>query len=351
MCSEVIWRKAVIGITATVREAARNLNEVGIKLCLIIDDKDRLLGTISDGDIRRALLRGLDLSTPAHQIMQPHPLVVPPNISSDVVMQLMLSNKVQQIPVLDDKSTLVGLHLWEEFFSHNAIHENILVVMAGGFGVRMRPHTENCPKPMLLVSGKPILHHIIDNAKSDGFINFIFAIHYLGDSIEEYFGDGTKFGVRIRYLREISPLGTAGALSLLSQNPEKPILVANGDVISDIRYSEILSFHVRHNAIASMAVKIHELVNPFGVVSMRGIDIIGFEEKPVTRAHVNAGIYVLEPIALQYLRNDEHCDMPTLFQRLQRDNKKIIAFPMHEPWLDIGRPDDLRVANLNKKKV
>jgi NDP-sugar pyrophosphorylase family protein len=225
------------------------------------------------------------------------------------------------------------------------MRENIMVIMAGGMGTRMRPYTEDCPKPLLPVAGKPMLEHIIERAKLEGFSQFIIAIHYLGHMIEECFGDGEQLGVEIAYLKENAPLGTAGALSLLNPKPRLPFVVTNGDVITDIRYGELLDFHVRHAAAATMAVRIHEWQHPFGVVQMQGVEIVGFEEKPVARTHINAGVYVLDPSVLNLLDDDQRCDMPTLFERLQVKNNRTVAYPMHEPWLDVGRPDDLVVAN------
>jgi NDP-sugar pyrophosphorylase family protein len=197
---------------------------------------------------------------------------------------------------------------------------------------------------MLPVAGRPILEHIIRRAKLQGFNHFVLAIHYLGHMIEEYFGDGERFGVQIVYLREQEPLGTAGALSLFIEKPAMPFIVVNGDVISDIGFGELLDFHGRHDAAATMAVRLHEMQHPFGVVRMQGVEIIGFEEKPVARSHINAGVYVLAPSALDLLDRGEHCDMPSLFEQLQASGARTVAYPMHEPWLDVGRPADLERA-------
>ena len=190
-----------------------------------------------------------------------------------------------------------------------------------------------------------MLEHIIERAKLEGFNHFVLAIHYLGHMIEAYFGKGERLGVQIDYLREESPLGTAGALGLLKPIPDAPFVVTNGDVITDIHYGELLDFHTRHNAAATMAVRVHEWQHPFGVVQTQGVEIVGFEEKPIARSHINAGVYALDPLALSVLTADAHCDMPTLFERLQTNKKRTVAYPMHEPWLDVGRPDDLLAAN------
>jgi len=248
------------------------------------------------------------------------------------------------LPVVDIGYKVVGLHLWDEITAP-ADRPNLMVIMAGGLGTRLRPHTENCPKPMLPVAGKPILEHIIERAKLEGFCHFVISIQYLGHIIEEHFGTGARLGVRIDYLKEPTPLGTAGALGLLSPRPELPFVVTNGDVLSDIKYGELLDFHARHFAVATMAVRLHEWQHPFGVVQTKGVDITGFEEKPIARTHINAGIYALSPDALNTMTANNHCDMPTLFEQLQVEGKRTVAYPMHEPWLDVGRPDDLNRAN------
>ena len=311
---------------------------------MVVNEAGELEGTICDGDIRRGLLKGLDLSSPISSVIHHNALVVPPEMGREMVLQLMVANKIQQVPVVNEHHHVVGLHLWDEITTPPA-RPNLMVIMAGGVGARLHPHTENCPKPLLPVAGKPMLEHIIERAKLDGFTHFVLAIHYLGQMIEDYFGNGKRLDVQIDYLREQSPLGTAGALGLLNPRPDAPFVVTNGDVITDIRYGELLDFHIRHNAAATMAVRVHEWQHPFGVVQTEGVDIVGFEEKPVARSHINAGVYVLEPDSLSVLDADAHCDMPTLFERLQAEDKRTVAYPMHEPWLDVGRPDDLKRAN------
>lgn len=342
--SKQLWHKAILPLNATIGEAIRNLNEVPVKIVLIANEAGMLEGTISDGDIRRGLLKGLVLESPISSVIHRNSLVVPPELARELVLQLMVANKIQQIPVVDERHHIVGLHLWDEITT-TPKRPNVMIIMAGGMGKRLHPFTENCPKPMLLIVGKPMLEHIIDRAKQEGFNHFVLAIHYLGRMIEDHFGNGERLGVQIDYLREQTPLGTAGALSLLNPIPTAPFVVTNGDVITDIRYGELLDFHTRHTATATMAVRVHEWQHPFGVVQTQGVEIVGFEEKPISRSHINAGVYALDPIALSVLSADSHCDMPTLFERLQAKSKRTVAYPMHEPWLDVGRLDDLIAAN------
>lgn len=337
------WRKALLNFNATLHQAIGCLDESSLQIVIVINEDGRLLGTLTDGDIRRGLLRGLEMGSTVQSIIHRDPLVVPPQWGRDTVLQLMQANKVHQLPVVDENRYVVGLHLWDELLAPS-VRSNVMVIMAGGRGTRLGEHTQDCPKPLLPIGGKPMLEHIIERAKAEGFDQFVLAIHYLGHMIEDYFGDGSKLQTNIEYLRENTPLGTAGALGLLQTRPTEPFLVTNGDVLTDIRYAELLDFHIRHGAAATMAVRLHEWQHPFGVVKTSGVDIVGFEEKPVARSHINAGIYVLEPNVLDSISANEHCDMPTLFSRIQEKKTRTIVYPMHEPWLDVGRPADLEKA-------
>lgn len=340
------WRKTLLPTNASLHQAICCLDETSLQIAVVVSEDGLLVGTLTDGDIRRGLLRGLEMSSPVEGIIHRDPLVVPPQWGRNTVLQLMQANKIHQLPVVDECRRVVGLHLWDELLAPGK-RSNVMVIMAGGRGTRLGAHTDNCPKPLLPVGGKPMLEHIIERAKAEGFQHFVLAVHYLGNMIEEHFGDGRNLQVKIEYLREQSPLGTAGALGLMRTQPEAPFLVTNGDVLTDIRYGELLDFHSRHNAAATMAVRLYEWQHPFGVVKTKGVDIVGFEEKPVSRSHINAGVYVLEPDALSLIGKDEHCDMPTLFSRLQEQAARTIVYPMHEPWLDVGRPDDLELARIN----
>lgn len=338
------WREATVSTNASVEHVVNILNQVALRIVLVVNEGGELAGTISDGDIRRGLLKGLDIKSPIASIIHHNALVVPPEMDRAMVTQLMVANKIQQIPVVDAQRHVVGLHLWDEI-TMSPTRPNLMVIMAGGIGKRLLPHTESCPKPLLLVAGKPMLEHIIERAKLEGFRHFVLAINYLGHMIEQHFGNGERLGVQIDYLREQSPLGTAGAIGLLNPRPDIPFVVTNGDVITDIRYGELLDFHIRHEAAATMAVRVHEWQHPFGVVQMQGVEIVGFEEKPIARSHINAGVYALSVEAIDELVFATSCDMPTLFERLHVKAKRTVAYPMHEPWLDVGREEDYRAAN------
>ncbi len=338
------WMKALINTNATIKDAIQILNRVGLRIVIAVDEAGKFLGTVSDGDIRRGMLKGFSLDSSIQNILRSDAIIVPDGLSRDVIIRLMLINKIHQIPIVNDDNRIVGLHLWDEI-NLTPQRPNIFLIMAGGKGTRLMPHTKECPKPLVKVGGKPMIDHIIERAKSFGYSNFVVSVQHLGEMIQEHLGDGRRFNINLSYLKESTPLGTAGALSLLAKKPDVPIVISNGDVMSDIDYGEILDFHIRNGAFATMAVKLYQWQNPFGVVQMQGIDISGFEEKPIINSHVNAGVYVLSPKSIDYLESGVECSMPALFEKLRLDSKKIIAYPMHEPWLDVGRPGDLEKAN------
>ena len=337
------WKTALLAQDSSIQQAIGSLDASGLQIVMVVGPDGKLAGTLTDGDIRRGLLRGLALASPLEAILHRAPLTVSPQMGRDDVLNLMSIHRIHQLPIVDESRNIVGLHLWDTLLSIR-VRNNLVVVLAGGKGTRLRPHTENCPKPMLPVRGKPMLEHIVDRARRDGFTRFVFAINYLGNQIEDYFKDGRGWQVDISYIRESEPLGTAGALGLLRPVPFEPVIVTNGDLVTDLRYSELIDFHNDNGAEATMAVRTHEWQNPFGVVQTDGANIIGFDEKPIWRSQINAGIYVLGPAALDAVGANEHCDMPTLFNRLRERARKTIVFHMHEPWLDVGRPKDLEIA-------
>lgn len=337
------WRKALLPVQSTIKDAIGNLNESALQIALVVSPEGALIGTITDGDIRRGLLRGLDVSSNIESVIFREAMIVPPQLGRDAVLALMQTNQISALPVVDQSRRVIGLHILKELLAP-AERPNLMVIMAGGRGARLGAETENCPKPLLPIAGRPMLEHIIGRARAEGFRHFVLAVHYLGDMIERHFGDGSRWNVEITYIREQAPLGTAGALALLRPQPDSPFIVTNGDVLTDIHYSELLDFHCRHGAAATMAVRLYEWQHPYGVVHTRGVDIVGFEEKPVARSHVNAGIYALEPGVLGHFSGGEACDMTTLFFRLQERGQRTIVYPMHEPWLDVGLPHELERA-------
>lgn len=337
------WEKALIPINSTIQQAITCLDNAAMQIVMVIDKRKELVGTITDGDIRRGLLSGLQLNSSIDKVVKKEAFVVPESMDTEIILKIMSANSIRQIPIINADRKVVGLHTWENLSIKSEI-ENPMVIMAGGKGTRLQPITENCPKPLLPVYGKPIMEHIIIRAISEGFSSFYVSVNYLSHMIENYFGDGEKWGVKINYICEDKPLGTAGALTFLRKHIKVPFLVTNGDVLTHMRYSEFLDFHINHHADATMAVRIHEWQNPFGVVNIEGLNIVGLEEKPIARSHINAGIYALDPAVFNHLKEEQNCDMTTLFERIRKSGNKTVAYPMHEPWIDIGRPDDFELA-------
>jgi dTDP-glucose pyrophosphorylase len=335
---------AYIYAESKIEDVVNSLNQSCLRICLVVNNDYQLIGTISDGDLRRGMLRGMGLQDSIKGIVKTDPFVVPKGVNKEFVKQIMLANKIAQVPEVNNKNEVIYLHCLEDLHQPKLI-PNKFVIMAGGKGERLKPLTDNCPKAMLEVSGKPIIQRIIEQAKTEGFYEFIISVNYLGHVIEDHLKDGKGLGVNIEYIREKKPLGTAGSLTLLKTLPAEPMLVTNGDVLSEIEYSKLLDFHLRYNAHATMAVRLQERQNPYGVVKMDGVKFIGIDEKPKDQFHVNAGIYVISPCALNILEKNKRWDMTELFIRIMDSDLCTYAYPMHEPWLDVGSTEDFQKAN------
>jgi dTDP-glucose pyrophosphorylase len=342
---DTAWGEAVLPLNSSVEDAIKSLNRSSLRIVLVVSSDGKLLGTISDGDIRRQLLKGLKITDSIQSLININPIVAKLGSDRNSVLSLMWEKKLYQVPLVNDEGKLIGLHLWEELAA-NKERSNLMIIMAGGKGTRLLPKTSRIPKPMLPIGGKPILEHIVNRAKKEGFYRFVFAIHHLGEVIEEYFGDGKSLDVKINYLREEIPLSTAGSLSLFETIPTEPFIVTNGDVLSEIRYGDMLDFHIQQDACGTMAVQVHEFQNPFGVVQTEGFEITGYEEKPTFSSLINAGVYVLDPKALSVLVPSQPCTMPSLFEKLKTQGLRTIVYPVHELWTDIGRHEDLQRASL-----
>ena len=333
---------------ASLRDAIDAINRGGVQIALMVDTHGRMMGTLTDGDIRRSLLRGLDLSSPASDAVQRHFQSVTSILAPVEVLAVMRRHSIDQLPVIDGDGRLVGLYLLDDLLDEpTAGLPNPVVLMAGGRGTRLRPLTDHCPKPMLRVAGKPILESILEQCIASGLNEFHLAVNHLKEQIREHFGDGSRWGVRIQYIEETSPLGTAGALQLLPDEARRgsPLLVMNGDVLTRLNLAQLLEFHASHGAAATLCVRSHDVVIPFGVVEAEGVDLVGFREKPVLRHQVNAGIYVLEPSLLDHIPPGEAMDMPSLLLAARAAQQRVAVCPIHEYWCDIGRPETLQQAH------
>ena len=317
------------------------------KIALVIESSGRLLGTITDGDIRRALLRGKSMDISAEIIMNKQPVTMSVGTDMKTCLMTMERYNLRQLPLIDQEKKVVKLLNRQDVELHKDQHEKDkipVIIMAGGKGKRLRPLTEDCPKPMLPVGDKPLLEVIIEQLGGQGFSNFYISINYLGDMIKNYFGNGDRFNVSIQYLEESEPLGTAGPLGLLKTAPHGKIVVINGDVLTRMYLPRLLDFHDEHDADATMCVREYEIQVPYGTVDLEADKVTNIEEKPVYRFFVNAGIYVLDKNIISLIEDNESTDMVSLLKRAKKANYQIAAFPIHEYWLDIGRMDDLARA-------
>jgi dTDP-glucose pyrophosphorylase len=335
---------------ATIRSAVAAIDRSRkIGLALVVDEHERLLNTLTDGDVRRGLLAGVTLDAPVARLLDikrntPHPtaLTAPKGSAREVCIALMHQHGVRQLPLMDDAGRVEEIITLEPQDICEA--DLSAVVMAGGFGKRLHPLTENTPKPMLLVGGKPILEILVQQLRESGIRDFHFTTHYRPEKIREHFGDGSNFGININYLNEESPLGTAGALSLLPV-PQADKLVINGDVLTQLDFARMFCFHRQRKAAMTVAVREYEHVVPFGVVRIDDALIRTIEEKPRHFWFVNAGIYILSPRVFDHIRRGERLDMPELIQRLIVANQPVASFPIREKWTDIGRHGDYEAAN------
>ncbi|MEK6806057.1 MAG: nucleotidyltransferase family protein [Pseudomonadota bacterium] len=343
------WREASIQPNASLREAIAHIDAASVQVALVVDEAGRLLGTVTDGDVRRALLRGVTLESPVHAAMNTQPTRVHVSQDRNTVLALMHARGIHQVPLVDDANRVVGLEILDELIK-TPTYDNPVVLMAGGLGKRLRPLTEDCPKPMLRVGERPILEIVLESFVNYGFRRFYFAVNYLAEMIERHFGDGSRWGVQIEYLREQERLGTAGALSLLPQRPDRPFFVMNGDVLTNVNFRHLLDYHTSHNAYATMCVRSYEQEIPYGVVTVDGHRLVSVTEKPKQQFLVSAGIYVLEPQVLEGIKPGTFLDMPTLFEQLAGGAHSTAVFPLREYWLDIGRLEDYERASGDLKR-
>ena len=334
---------------SSILEAVARLDQARRKLILVTDDDGRLVGTVSDGDVRRGLMRRIDMAGPITQVMNADPVALKEGQPEATARKRLAERGVSVAPVVDRDGRVLGLYPDVSAFA--AERDNLVVIMAGGRGVRLAPLTQTCPKPMLKVAGRPVLETIIERMRAQGFRRFRLAVNYLAEMIEGHFGDGDGFGVEIDYLRETDPRGTAGALSLLAERPDEPFIVMNGDVLTRTVFGDLLDFHDEHRAAATVCVREHRFEAPFGVVETEGHRLISIREKPTFRWFANAGIYVLGPDALKQVPDSGHYDMPTLLATLSDRGDTVGAFPIHEYWIDIGRPPDFELARSDYEAV
>ncbi|MFD0696251.1 nucleotidyltransferase family protein [Paenibacillus sp. GCM10027628] len=344
------WEKILILPDISIFSALKILDQSAMQLLLVVDPMKRLLGTISDGDFRRGILKGISMDACVRDVMNSSPIVGSINDNHERIFALMRTKKLRHIPILNKNGCVVRVETLDEYINVEEM-ENPVVLMAGGLGTRLRPLTDDCPKPLLNIGGRPLLETIISNLEKNGFRNIFISVNYRAEMIEKYFGDGSQFGVNIRYIHEEQRMGTAGALTLLPEAPTKPIIIMNGDLLTKVNFKQLLEFHIEREAKATMCVRDYEFQVPYGVININEHRIKSIVEKPIQRYYVNAGIYVLNPEVLKRIPKETFYDMPTLYEQLVHSNEESVVFPIREYWLDIGRMDDYNRANVEFMEV
>ena len=334
-----------------IKKIITAIEKGGLRIALILNEKNQLEGTISDGDIRRGLLKGLSLNSSFSEILRKDCFTANVDTNRKNIIKMMRDNAISQIPIISEKNEFIGLEISDELLpsSRQFTLPNFALLMAGGRGSRLRPITDNCPKPLLPINDKPILEIILEQCINSGIRNFYISVHYLAEKIISYFGDGSKWNVKIKYIREDLPLGTAGALKLLPESLNDSFILINGDVLTKTNFQNVLNYHSKNDAEITICAREQILNSPYGVIEVDGINFQSMVEKPSFRQLVNAGIYVLNPSVIKLVREEKYLDMPELIMMCKEKRKKIIVYPVHEYWLDIGKPETLDKAHYDWK--
>ncbi len=345
------WKAAVLRANNTMNEAILVLDREQTKIIMVSDDEGRLIGTITDGDIRRALIKHMTMGTTLSEFMFKNPTTADKNYSDDSILSIMKEKGLLQIPIVDDNCRIIDLKTIGNLLE-SKVKDNSVLLMAGGFGTRLRPFTDNVPKPLLKVGKKPILETILNQFIDSGFHNFYISTHYKADMLCEYFGDGSNWGVSINYVHEKKPLGTAGALGLLPTNLSNlPIIVMNADLLTKVDFGRLLEFHSEQGGEATMGVREYDVQVPYGVVTAQDQKITSIVEKPVQSFFVNTGIYVLSPTIIKNVSGESYLDMTHLLEQTIENLGQVNMFPIHEYWLDIGQIDQFERAQTDFKEL
>jgi dTDP-glucose pyrophosphorylase len=338
------WKNVVLTRNATLKDSIRCIDASALQVALVLGPGSELVGMLTDGDVRRALLRGIGMDATVEKAMNANPMTAPVGSLPDWLRGEMRRNSIRHLPLLDSTGRVVDLATLNDLTGMTR-RDNWIVLMAGGLGSRLSPLTDNCPKPMLKIGDKPLLETILEKFIEDGFYRFFISVNYLAEVVKSHFGDGSRWHVEIVYLHETERLGTAGALSLLPGTPEQPLLVMNGDVLTKVNFHQLLDFHESHAAAATMCVREYEFQVPYGVVTTDAHRIVSIDEKPVQQFFVNAGIYAIAPEMLSRIPAKQFFDMPTLFSEAINAGQETAVFPLREYWMDIGHVADLHRAN------
>lgn len=336
-------KKACISPDVTIKQALEAIDKSAIEIALVVDQEFRLLGMATDGDIRRAILRGADINACIETVMNKNYTAIGEDIPHDTAIRIMAEHSFRHIPVIDQQGHLKDIILWQDVIKPKK-KTNYVLLLAGGLGTRLRPLTEDVPKPMLKVGDKPIIETIIGQFKQNGFINILVSVNYKADVIEDYLKDGSHLGVNIQYIKETKRLGTAGPIRLAKEYLAEPFFVMNGDLLTNLNLSNMMDFHTSNGFDLTIATKKYELQIPYGVVRMDDIAVTGMDEKPIIGYFINAGIYCLDPKLIDYIPEDQYYDFNVLINQAISDELSIGSFPITEYWMDIGQMADYQKA-------
>ena len=338
------WSEVLIKLTDNLGKAIQVLHDGGLRVALVVDKDNKLRGTLTDGDIRRAIMSGMTMSGRISDAMRKLPVTAKITDSKEYILSLMNKMSILHVPIVDDDGVICGLETLQQLLEKPS-YDNPVFLMAGGFGTRLHPLTKDIPKPLLKVGNKPILETIIHQFVDHGFHDFYISTHFKSELIRDYFKNGDQHGVSIRYIHEDTPLGTAGSLGLLPDNlPDLPIIIMNGDLLTKVDFKHLLDFHSDNNADATMCVREYDFQVPYGVVAIDEGGIREIKEKPIHKFFVNAGIYVLNKNLINKVDGKSFLNM-TDFLEKELNYGGVNAFPIHEYWLDIGRIEEYEQAN------
>lgn len=334
------WRDAVVRPNSSIRDTLRAIDKGAQNIALVCDELDKLIAVVSDGDIRRGLLSELHMDDPVSAVANTKPRVAQQGVTRDKLKQILTQEAVSVLPVLDQENRVVELHTLFSLEERPAL-ENPVFIMAGGFGTRLKPLTDNCPKPMLPIGDKPILQHTIERMRKQGFRHFFISTHYLPEQIKDHFGDGSELDVNISYVHEEQPLGTGGALGLLPPDiAEKPLILLNGDILTDLDFGHILESHEDKGADATMCLRELETSLAYGVVEVVEGNVTGMMEKPTYRHLINTGMYVLSDACVKSVERGMRIDLPSLLEQRIQAGCTVNAYTFYGKWIDIGQMTD-----------
>lgn len=344
------WQRTLVRPDQNLRDALIAIDATGGHMALVVDGERRLLGTLSDGDIRRWLIAGGSIDDAARAAANPSPVTAAAEEGPESHFSLMRTRGLAQLPLIDPNGHVVGLATFEDYLLAPERKQPV-VIMAGGLGSRMGELTRNVPKPMLKIGDRPILQTVVEEFRAQGFRYFHLAVNYLADQIVGHFGDGRAFGVDISYMRETTRMGTAGALSLLPKELEHPVVVTNGDLLIKENIGAVLEDHLRGAADATLLCRDYQMQVPFGVVTEEDGRVLNIVEKPVHSFRVNAGVYILSPRAIRLVPAGSYFDMPDLFRLCIERGLATVCHRTDGYWLDVGRVPDYERAKRDFRDV